>query len=529
MKRLIWLLSLLLICPHARGQVYNQFSPGGALTGTWNSQTVHVDSGAFLVGIMPVANLATCPNTDILFSDGTHVQCSSTFQWNNSVGVLSLTGPSGGIIDSATNASLSLSAGNALTDVTPADIILGSGDGSNGGAVTIQGGPANGSGTGGGFSLSAGNGAGTNQGGGSFALSAGVSTGSATSGTFSVSTHGLTRLSVAENGAWSVSGAGPGSSGNFLQSAGSGSGPTWAAITLANLPTIANNTALANISGSTATPTAVNPLGLANMQAAVISAFAVSTTNITLSGLQTIDGQSVGTGQTVLVAHQTTTSQDGIYISASGAWTRAANFPAGYVIQSNCDLYVFISHGTANQGHTYFLSTGGSPITIGTSGQSWGDATVGNATFTVAGLIKISAAGVASAVNLPPITVADCMSYADLNGSNGDQGNAAGTPGQCVTSDPNGHPQLQGNGTPPTVTGTGCSLGAGTNTDNSGAIVATGIDTCTLTFGSAYTVAPRCAIANIGATVLANATSLPTTAHAIFATTAAGTFMYTCL
>lgn len=40
------------------GAVYNQFSPGGALGGTWNSQSVNLGAGAsFITGNLPPANL----------------------------------------------------------------------------------------------------------------------------------------------------------------------------------------------------------------------------------------------------------------------------------------------------------------------------------------------------------------------------------------------------------------------------------------------------------------------------------------
>lgn len=41
------------------GAVYNQFSPGGALSGTWNSQSVALDSGAFITGVLPSSNGGT--------------------------------------------------------------------------------------------------------------------------------------------------------------------------------------------------------------------------------------------------------------------------------------------------------------------------------------------------------------------------------------------------------------------------------------------------------------------------------------
>ena len=50
---------------------------------------------------------------------------------------------------------------------------------------------------------------------------------------------------------------------------------------------------------------------------------AATTTNITLSGLQTIDTVSVVAGNTVLVKDQSTLSENGIYIVSSGPWSRA--------------------------------------------------------------------------------------------------------------------------------------------------------------------------------------------------------------
>lgn len=53
---------------------------------------------------------------------------------------------------------------------------------------------------------------------------------------------------------------------------------------------------------------------------------AATTANITLSGAQTIDGVAVIAGQRVLVKNQSTQSQNGVYVVAAGAWTRAADF-----------------------------------------------------------------------------------------------------------------------------------------------------------------------------------------------------------
>ena len=48
-------------------------------------------------------------------------------------------------------------------------------------------------------------------------------------------------------------------------------------------------------------------------------------TNITLSGLQTIDGYTTLSGDRVIVKNQTTTANNGIYIASSGSWSRSSD------------------------------------------------------------------------------------------------------------------------------------------------------------------------------------------------------------
>ena len=55
------------------------------------------------------------------------------------------------------------------------------------------------------------------------------------------------------------------------------------------------------------------------------SVVAATTANITLSGAQTIDGVSVVAGNRVLVKDQSTSSANGIYVAAVGAWARSTD------------------------------------------------------------------------------------------------------------------------------------------------------------------------------------------------------------
>lgn len=76
---------------------------------------------------------------------------------------------------------------------------------------------------------------------------------------------------------------------------------------------------------------------------------AATTANITLSAPQTIDGQAVIAGNRVLVKNQTTTSQNGIYDVAAGAWVRSSD--SNTAAQLKIGYYYFVTSGTT-QGST---------------------------------------------------------------------------------------------------------------------------------------------------------------------------------
>lgn len=89
-----------------------------------------------------------------------------------------------------------------------------------------------------------------------------------------------------------------------------------------------------------------------------------TTANITLSGTQTIDGVSVVAGDRVLVKNQSTGSQNGIYVAASGAWSRSID--ANISTEVTAGLFVFVEEGTANGDTGWVLTTNG-PITLDTT------------------------------------------------------------------------------------------------------------------------------------------------------------------
>ena len=97
---------------------------------------------------------------------------------------------------------------------------------------------------------------------------------------------------------------------------------------------------------------------------------AATTANITLSNTQTVDGVALSVGDRVLVKDQSTGSQNGIYVVASGSWTRATdadNNPGGEVTSG---MFCFVEEGTVNADCGFVLTTN-DPITLGTTALSF--------------------------------------------------------------------------------------------------------------------------------------------------------------
>lgn len=86
-----------------------------------------------------------------------------------------------------------------------------------------------------------------------------------------------------------------------------------------------------------------------------------TTANITLSGLQTIDGIALAAGDRVLVKDQTDTLENGIYAAAAGAWTRTRDFDgSGDVVEGTL---ITVSEGTVSEGYIFRADTDGGPGT----------------------------------------------------------------------------------------------------------------------------------------------------------------------
>ena len=97
----------------------------------------------------------------------------------------------------------------------------------------------------------------------------------------------------------------------------------------------------------------------------------VAISNLTLSGVQTIDGQLGVAGTTlVLAAAQSTASQNGPWVMQSGAWTRPAWYPSGGTTQAIQFATTSVGLGTTFKGSTWGLTTA-APITIDTTSTVW--------------------------------------------------------------------------------------------------------------------------------------------------------------
>ena len=97
-----------------------------------------------------------------------------------------------------------------------------------------------------------------------------------------------------------------------------------------------------------------------------------TTANITLTGLQTLDGVTVVAGDRVLVKNQSTASQNGIYLASASAWSRA---PDADVWTDLISAITFVETGSTLSGTAWYCTAqpGG---TIGTTAVTWSNFSV---------------------------------------------------------------------------------------------------------------------------------------------------------
>lgn len=105
------------------------------------------------------------------------------------------------------------------------------------------------------------------------------------------------------------------------------------------------------------------PISTVTLKSAVSVA---SSSDIALTGLQTIDGRLLTAGERVLVKGQTLPAQNGVYLANAAAWTRATDFttPADFT-----NIYLNVVNGDITS-DTYWKQTA-TITTVGTSPQTW--------------------------------------------------------------------------------------------------------------------------------------------------------------
>ena len=119
-------------------------------------------------------------------------------------------------------------------------------------------------------------------------------------------------------------------------------------------------------------------LGISWKQPVVAATLA---SNITLSGAQTIDTVAVVAGDRVLVKNQTAPAENGIYIAATGAWSRS---PDANLWDELVSALVFVESGTQAGSAWYCpVQPGG---TLGVTAITWNNFSVGGVYFAGTGL-----------------------------------------------------------------------------------------------------------------------------------------------
>jgi hypothetical protein len=122
-------------------------------------------------------------------------------------------------------------------------------------------------------------------------------------------------------------------------------------------------------------------------QTGVAAVHVVATHNLALTGEQTIDGVLTSTNR-ILLTGQTNPVQNGIWITAAGAWARPVG--AGDMITGSSadNILVGVDTGGTNFGGTYFHSTTLAPnAVVGTNALSF---SIGGCDFTGYGLYETS-------------------------------------------------------------------------------------------------------------------------------------------
>jgi hypothetical protein len=140
---------------------------------------------------------------------------------------------------------------------------------------------------------------------------------------------------------------------------------------------------------------------------------AAAVTNLSLTGLQTVDGVSLSATNRILLTAQTTATENGIWVVAAGAWTRPTDFATGL---SATSAFTAVDEGTM-YADTIWRQTGDS-IIIDTNNQTWNQLPIGSITAGTG----ISVSGFTVSLDIPGtanmgavVNVADSLLMYDLS------------------------------------------------------------------------------------------------------------------
>lgn len=114
------------------------------------------------------------------------------------------------------------------------------------------------------------------------------------------------------------------------------------------------------------------------------SAKAASTANLTLSAAQTVDDIPLVAGDRILVKNQTAPAENGVYVVASGAWSRAPDLNAWSEFPSAA---IVVEEGTANADTAWLCSSdqGGTLETTAITWASFGETLIAGTGIAISG------------------------------------------------------------------------------------------------------------------------------------------------
>jgi hypothetical protein len=172
-----------------------------------------------------------------------------------------------------------------------------------------------------------------------------------------------------------------------------------------------------------------------------LSVRAATTADITLSGLQTVDGVVLVAGDRVLVKNQDNAVENGIYVAAEGAWARAVDMNTS--AEMTAGAFTFVEEGTVNADSGFVISTD-NPIVLGTDAVNFVQFSGAGSFQAGAGLLKtgntvdVQSANDAIVVNADDIELV--LADASLEIAAEGLKIATGTAGQVLVGDANGVP-----------------------------------------------------------------------------------------